>query len=122
MPEVRNKVAKGVSKIDVGTFGRSYHGVRAVTFPPPALTDRRGGSTPPGGRTGGKGFLSQVRPLHQGFASRMRLTGVCAATRTWPKPALRQICASRASPACAPRTCVPFSAIAWAQQSIVEPP
>jgi len=53
-------------------------------------------------------------------ASRIRLKGVSAARRKRVNPALRNTSASRASPACAPRTRFPPSEMAWAQQSVVE--
>ncbi len=54
-------------------------------------------------------------------ASRMRLNGVSVARRNWVKPLALAISSSLACPACAPSTCVPFSEIAWAQHSMVEP-
>jgi hypothetical protein len=67
MPEVRNEAAIGVFKIDVGTFGRSYHGVRAVTFPPPALTDRRGGLNAAGRAHRRQGLSVAGAPPSSGF-------------------------------------------------------
>lgn len=54
-------------------------------------------------------------------ASRMRLNGVSVARRNCVKPLAFAIFASWPWPACAPSTCVPFSEIAWAQHSMVEP-
>lgn len=54
-------------------------------------------------------------------ASRMRLNGVAVARRNLVKPLFFAISLKRPSPAWAPSTCVPFSEIAWAQHSMVEP-
>lgn len=61
------------------------------------------------------------RVQDQRRASRIRLNGVSVARRNCVKPLVFAISASRPSPAWAPSTCVPFSEIAWAQHSMVEP-
>lgn len=54
-------------------------------------------------------------------ASRIRLNGVSVARRNCVKPLALAISSSLPCPACAPSTWVPFSEIAWAQHSMVEP-
>ena len=108
------------------TFALRGRDVPITIYGPPGLSDLFDALRRIFGKLSYTVELKELRPGDELIREDYRLVpfavahGVSAARRTVPSPAAWSTSSSCRGPAWAPRTCVPFSEIAWAQQSAVE--